>query len=60
VAVALRDESAAEWALATRELLDDAARWSRYSAAGRARAATFSWQASAESTAQVYRTIARR
>jgi glycosyltransferase involved in cell wall biosynthesis len=46
-------------AAAIREILNDRALWQRLSAAGRARAARFTWQEAAQQTLKVYQEIRR-
>jgi glycosyltransferase involved in cell wall biosynthesis len=52
------DDSGQAWAAAIARIAGDTARWDQLAAAGRARAAQFSWERAARETASVYRAVA--
>jgi glycosyltransferase involved in cell wall biosynthesis len=52
------DDAPNAWAEAIGQLARDRALWRRFSQAGRARAAAFTWSRAAEATAAVYRSVA--
>jgi glycosyltransferase involved in cell wall biosynthesis len=56
-AVTVEEASGAGWATAIERIASDDALWTRLSAAGRERAAGFSWQQAARETAEVYRSL---
>jgi glycosyltransferase involved in cell wall biosynthesis len=53
-------DSGAAWGDAITRITEDETRWWQLSAAGRQRAAAFSWERAAQETAAVYRALARR
>ena len=56
-ALTVEEQMPEAWGVAIQRIVDDVALWSRLSAAGRERAAVFSWAETARQTLEVYRAV---